>query len=206
MTSTSHTGDQSESLTVAGARGRTGSWSDIAADFAYQMTLPIFNRGDLAGLRRMDPDAHEAAVFWRLMASRDLLRDPGVNPVIEQKWALILHGIALMTTTGLGGPGIGSAHAGNMPVGRALYLGGETSRTSAFYSDIRLNRLLTARGPMLRTLLARMFRTLATVGQPFNWREMTRFIRNMDYREDLAENSRRGIARAYYRAERQGSG
>ena len=36
----------------------------------------------------------------------------------------------------------------------------------AFYSEARLNRLLTADGPMLRTLLARMFRMLTASGSP----------------------------------------
>ena len=119
-----------------------------------------FPRGDLAALRRMDPDAPDAAVFWRLLALHDL----SGNPVVESKWALILHGMALMTNTSEHR----SAHSGTMRVGRALFLGGEESRDSPFFSEQRLNRLLTARGPMMRTLLARMFRMMGT-SQPFDW-------------------------------------
>lgn len=180
---------------------RHRTWSDIAADFAYQLARPDFPRGDLAELRRMNPGAPQAGAFWRLLASQELL---GID-IIESKWALILRGIALMTPTAGSEPNSRSAHAGNMPVGRALYLGGESSRAVAFYSETRLNRLLTAREGMLRTLLARMFNTIGAADQPFDWREMTRFIRNIDYREDLAEQARRGIARAYYQAERQSS-
>ena len=151
-------------------------------------------RRDLAELRRMDPDAPDAAAFWRLLAQHELLG----NPVVESKWALILNGIALMTNTAESR----SAHAGNMPVGRALYLGGEDSRGSGFFSEQRLNRLLTARGPMMRTLLARMFRMMGT-GRPFDWREMARLILYDGYREDRAEDARRNIARAYYAAERR---
>ena len=201
MTSTEHT----PMPDTPGEPVRPTSWSDIAADFAYQMTLPSFSRGDLAELRRMNPDSPGAPVFWRLLASRDLLGYSNSIPIIEDKWALILHGIALMTRNRTGEPGVGSAHAGNMPVGRALYLGGESTRSTAFFSELRFNRLLAARGPMLHTLLARMFRTVAAADQPFNWREMARFIRSIDYREDLAERARRGFARAYYRAERQDS-
>lgn len=175
-------------------QGRPRSWGEITARLAAAVARDDFPRGDLAALRRMDPDAPDAAVFWRLLAQHDLLG----NPAVESKWALILHGIALMTDTSESR----SAHSGNMPVGRALFLGGEEHRDSGFFSETRLNRLLTARGPMLRTLLARMFRMIGT-GQPFNWREMARLILNDGYREDRAENARRGIARAYYAAERR---
>lgn len=170
------------------------SWDEIATRFAAAMARDDFRRGDLAELRRMDPDAPAAAAFWRLLAQEDLLG----NPTIERKWALILHGIALMTNTA----DSRSAHAGMMRVGRALFLGGEENPASAFYSESRLNRLLSAHGPMLRTLLARMFRMIGE-RQPFNWREMARLILNDGYREDLAENARRSIARAYYEAERR---
>ena len=172
-------------------------WGAIATGFAKQMAGEGFRRGDLAELRRMNPDAPNAAAFWRLMASRNLLG----NPAVEAKWALILHGIALMTPTA-GGENR-TAHNGIMPVGRALFLGGEAERGEAgYYSEPRLNRLLTARGPILRTLLARMFRMLAAANQTCNWSEMARFILNDGYNEERAEDIRRGIARAYYQAER----
>ena len=170
------------------------SWGEIATRFAFTVARDDFHRGDLAELRRMDPDAPDAAVFWRLLAEQELLG----SPAIESRWALVLHGIALMTNTAQKR----SAHSAGMPVGRALYLGGEESRESAFYSETRLNRLLTARGPMLRTLLARMFRMIGD-RRPFDWREMARLILNDGYNEERAENARRGIARAYYSAERR---
>lgn len=173
------------------------SWGVIAAGFAKHMADEDFQRGDLAELRRMNLDSPDTAVFWRLMARRNLLG----NPAVEAKWALILHGIALMTSTA-GGENR-SAHNGTIPVGRALFLGGEAERReSGYYSESRLNRLLTARGPILRTLLARLFRMLASANQPFNWSEMTHFILNDGYNEERAEDARRRIARAYYRAER----
>ena len=55
---------------------------------------------------------------------------------------------------------------------------------------------------MMRALLARMFRMMGT-GRPFDWREMAQLILCDGYREDLAENARRQIARAYYAAERR---
>ena len=175
-------------------QGQPRSRGEITARIAASMARDGFGRRDLAELRRMDPDAPDAAAFWRLLAQHDLLG----SPVVESKWALILHGIALMTNTSQNQ----SAHSGSMRVGRALYLGGEDHRDSGFFSETRLNRLLTARGPMMRTLLARMFRMMGT-GRPFDWREMARLILNDGYREDRAENARRQIARAYYAAERR---
>ena len=187
-----------EQSDVPNMQNRPRSWGDIAVSFAGQMARADFRRGDLAALRRIDPDAPDAAVFWRLLAQQDLLG----NSVVESKWALILHGIALMTTTGEDG-NARSTHDGYSPVGRALFLGGESQRNTGFYSETRLNRLLTARGPILRTLLARMFRMLAAAGVSFNWREMAQFILNDGYDEEAAERSRRRIAREYYQAERR---
>ena len=178
---------------------RPRTWGDIAAAFAWQMCRPDFERGDLAELRRMHPDSPSTAVYWRMMAQQDLL---GRGADLENKWALILHGIALMTPTGEGGR---SAHDGAIPVGRALYLGGDDERSSPYFSETRLNRLLTGRGPMLRVLLARMFRMMATADALFNWREMATFILNDGYSEERAELSRRRIAREYYSAERRSS-
>ena len=147
----------------------------------------------------MDPDEPDAAVFWRLLAQQDLLGDPAV----ESRWALILHGIALMTPTSSGDGVAHTAHNGNIPVGWALFLGGEVRRAKGLYSETRFNRLLTARGPMLRTLLARMFRMLAAANVSFNWREMAQFTLNEGDDEEAAEQARRRMARAYYQAERR---
>ena len=179
----------------------TQPWPERAVSMAGTIgQYAEHRRGDLAELRRMDPDEPDAAVFWRLMAQYDLLNS---NEIVERKWALIMHGIALTTPTGSGEANRSTAHDGQMPVGRALFLGGESQRATGFYSEARLNRLLTADGPMLRTLLARMFRMLTASGASFNWREMAQFILHEGYDEDAAEQSRRRIAREYYRAERR---
>ena len=186
---------------VAVSSGDEGqSWSGIAFGFATQIAGENFHRGDLAQLRRMDPDAPDAAAYWRLMADRGLLG----SAEWEAKWALILHGIALMTRTSGSNAAGRSAHDRHMPVGRALFVGGDPGRReSGYYSESRLNRLLTARGPILRTLLARMFRMMAAAGQPFNWGEMARFVIYEDSEGERSELARRDIARAYYQAERR---
>ena len=167
------------------------SWGDIAAELAYQFSGDRIARGDLARLRRMNPDSPNDAVFWHFVTQKNQRGER-----LENGWALVMQGIALMTGTSDGH----SAHDGNMPIGKALFYGGDKSRKSAFYSEDRLNRLLMARGPMLRTLLRRMFRMMASANQPFNWREMARLILSDGYDETGAEAVRRNIARAYYRA------
>ena len=168
-------------------------WGKVAVGFARQLAAEDFSRGDLAELRRMDPDAPDAAAFWRLMAQQDLLG----SSAIERKWALVLHGLALMTRTAESDAVSRSAHDRDTPIGKALFYGDDRNRESAFYSHTRLNRLLTARGPMLRTLLARMFRMLGAKGCAFNWYRMVPLILN----EERADHVRRDIARHYYWAE-----
>ena len=173
------------------------SWDGIAVRFANCLAADDFQRGDLAELRRMDPDTPDAAAFWRLMAQQDLLG----SPAIERKWALVLHGLALMTRTAEGDAVSRSAHDRNTPIGEALFYGDDRSRTTGFYSHTRLNRLLVARGPMLRTLLARLFRMLGAKGCAFDWYRMARLILN----EERADDVRREIARRYYWAENRAS-
>ena len=104
----------------------TRAWGDIAVSLASTVSGLVENRrGDLAGLRRMNPDEPDEATFWRLMAGEDLLG----GPAVEVKWGVVLHGIALMTPTDRSASSR-SAHNGQMPVGRALFLGGEMRRDS----------------------------------------------------------------------------
>ena len=181
--------------TVTRSVGERPGWGYTAASLAAHLARGDFPRGDLAALRRMSPNGADAAAFWRLAAQHDLLG----STRLERKWALIIHGIAVMTPT-VGGR---SAHDPARRVGAALYLGGELDRTTGFYSETRLNRLLTARGTMLQILLARMFRMLASAGVSFDWREMARFVLVDGYNEQDAEQSRRRVARAYYQQQRR---
>ncbi|MCY4619166.1 MAG: type I-E CRISPR-associated protein Cse2/CasB [Chloroflexi bacterium] len=175
------------------------SWGGIAVRIAGRLARDDFPRGDLAALRRMSPNSgREAAAFWRLAARYELLGAPS----IERKWALIIHGIALMTPTAAhDGAGLG-AHDPGTSVGAALFGGNdESSRESGFYSELRLNRLLAARGDVLQVLLARMFRMLGASGVAFDWREMVRLILLDGFDQAGAEAARQRIARDYFRAE-----
>ena len=173
------------------------SWGEVAIRLANSIAAEGFNRGDLAALRRMEPDEPDAAALWRLTARYEL----SGSPEVERKWALVLHGIALMTKTAGDDAAGRSAHVRGMPIGRALFSGDNPERTTPFYSETRLNRLLTARGAMLRTLLARMFRMMAAANQGFDWYQMAQLILSDGYDEERADRIRRNIARDYYWAE-----
>lgn len=198
---TTQTDETSLTPNVDDTANSSTSWASNAVTLAGVIASENFARGDLAQLRRMDPDSPDAAAFWRLMARQDLFR----TLETEAKWALIIHGVALMTPTNSGDGNSRTAHDGFTPVGRALFQGGDSQRGTGFYSETRFNRLMTSRGPMLRILLARMFRMLASADVSFNWREMASFILNEGYDDEAAEQSRRRIAREYYQAERRQS-
>ncbi len=171
---------------------KPSSWGKVAAELAYEIS--ILNRGDLATLRRMDPDVLDNAVVWRLLAQTN----PHLVPKAESKWGLVAHGIALMTQTGGADAASRTAHNPKMSVGKALFYGGDLSRTMPFYGERRFNCLLSARGPILRTLMARVFRMMGNTGQSFDWREMARWILSEEYDPVASEKMRRRIARNYF--------
>lgn len=182
-------------------------WSGTVVAIAHELAHPNFKRGDLADLRHMKPGGPDPPVFFRLLAHHALLEDRALGPGWERKWALILHGLALMTPTChrrenvLGAPW-SSAHNPRISVGLALFVGGDPSRERAFYSESRLNRLLCARGPILHSLLARTFRMMGA-DRPFDWREMSALIFQEGHDDDAADRIRYGIARSYFQAERR---
>ena len=176
------------------------SWSSITKGFAGTIASEWFDRGELAALRRMDPDDPAPAAI-RLMAKEtggDLL-----NEDTRPKWSLILHGIAIMTRTSGTTPQDRTAHNKSMRVGRVLFQGDGSGGERGYYSPSRFNRLMSARGPMFRTLLVRMFRMVAAANQPFNWGQMAELILYDEFDEAAAKRIRESIADDYYRAEAQ---
>ena len=179
---------------IGDRRLQAGTWSGIAVGIANELAAGALSPGDLAELRRMDPDAPKTPAFWRLAARRNLLG----NSAVEQKWALAINGIALMTRTAGNSEFDRSAHDPSIPVGRAFFCGADSSRSTAFITGSRLTRLLTARRQMLRTLLGRMFRMMGAAGAQFDWRQMALLILIEDLDEQRAGSIRMEIARAYY--------
>ena len=85
-----------------------------------------YRRGDLAELRRMDPDEPDAAVFWRLMAQYGLL-DVGEAMEEEMGTNHPRHRVDDAQQQRRG-QSRDRTQRPNVPVGRALFLGGESQR------------------------------------------------------------------------------
>ena len=164
------------------------NFGDVITNTVEAIEAKEMSTGDKASLRRMNPASPNSAVFWKLMSQRGISRNADVR-----KWGLIMHGMALMSHAA------GQAHNARIRVGRALYEG-DGSRPP-FYSEDRLSTLFAARGTALQSILARLFRMLASQRCAFNWREMAWFILNEGSDEQRADEARIEIARAYYRAE-----
>ena len=84
---------------------------EIVARLAAELATPGFPRGDLAALRRMDPDAPgRTPVLLRMLARHAADRlDCAVDEL--GRWALVLHAMALMAP---------EHHRTQLPAGRSL--------------------------------------------------------------------------------------
>ena len=181
--------------TPAPAEYRRNDWGDLAARYCYRLLQPDITLGRIAQLRRMDPGRPPPDIFWELLAENNLLNR---SPEAEDKWIIVLQGIALTTgknpDTGRSEP----AHNGNTPPGKALYLSG-ISRNG-------LNQILNAQDETLHSLLSHALRRAARKGVKLNWRLLARLIFSQGYDEAEAAGHRRNITRDYHRAKRIESG
>ena len=167
---------------AAGSRpqGLNETVSRLAKDIA------MLDPGSAAALRRGPLAGSGAAAFWKLLA------DYGIASNLSEQWAAVVQSIAILTAVGQDAGGIRqSAHDPNRPMGAALY--------GARVSELRLARLLAAKGNMRRDLVVRVCRRLAHDAEHrrFDLRTLVRFIVFDDERTD------RHIARDYYRRERE---
>ena len=101
------------------------------------------------------------------------------SPIVEGNVGARPPGDRPHDSTANRGGGERSAHDPGNP-GRQRALPGRRSHEELRPSTARCasTRLLSARGPVLHALLARMFRMLASEGVSFDWGEMARFILN----------------------------
>lgn len=138
--------------------------------------------GSAAALRRGPLEGEGCAAFWQLMADNGIEGRAGDLP----RWAAIMQAIAILTPRG-GDEKKRSAHDGRKPMGAAL--------AEANISELRLARLLSARGEMRRDLAIRTCRRLSgNESVRFDLRTLANFM--------LRENDKsqaHWIARHYYR-------
>ena len=146
--------------------------------------IAMFDAGSAAALRRGPLAGSGAAAFWKLMADYEI----GFGR--PEEWAAAVQSIAILTSVGQDAGGIRqSAYDPSRPMGGAL--------CGAGVSEVRLARLLAAKGDMRRDLVVRVCRRLArdVEHRRFDLRTLVRFIVFGD------EGTDRHIARDYYREE-----
>jgi len=137
--------------------------------------------GDLATLRRLDPDRPNAGAFFRLMALAP--GDPLDWPEDRfGSWGLVVWMLAQS-------PGGRS----DRTLGAAL--------AEASFSEVRMNRLLAARGDGFRAQVRHMVRFLAQKSGAVPYRELGELILCEGDRETRAERLRLKIARDYWRSD-----
>lgn len=138
--------------------------------------------GPAAALRRGPLVGEGSAAFWQLMAKYST----GSADRVLVGWATIMQAIAILTPKGRGSDKR-SAHDGSKPMGVAL--------AEANISELRLARLLSARGEMRRDLLVRTCRRLSAGGSVrFDLRTLAKFVLFEDDARQV-----QWIARHYYR-------
>ena len=136
--------------------------------------------GPAASLRRNPLAGSGTAPFWDLLARNDIQ----ASGERLERWAAVIQAIAILTPRGRDSKKQ-SAHNGAVSMGVALH--------QAKISELRLARLLSARGGMRRDLLIRTCRRLAARDPVrFDLRTLAKFVLYED------ESQAQFIARKYY--------
>lgn len=137
-----------------------------------------YSTGDRAALRRMAPGQPIPLAFYRF-ALGFLADEWDRDADTKANWAAIVAGMAVMS------PG---AHRVDWPLGRAL--------AEAYYSETRLERLLSAEGDTARALVLRTARFLAAKGTPCNWVDLACLL--LTQQDEKRDNLTLRVARAFY--------
>jgi len=138
------------------------------------------SHGDLAALRRMEPQRPAAAFFKLegLVLDEHLPGDAAERAEMETRWAAIIVGLARL----------GPLHQPSQRLGFAL--------AEAPYSELRFARLLRADANRLVDELPALARFLAAKGQAADWTAAAQLILSAGRNNE--ESVRRHLARDYY--------
>jgi len=133
--------------------------ADTLERLARRLTSDNTPMGELARLRRMDPEHPEAA----LGLMRDLLGEKALYAPTEhlQRWALIIHSLALAR---------GRHRNQAQTFGKAM--------VEIHFGELRLQQLLRADLPVLFDLLPRVARRLAAHATEANWWPIAHLVLN----------------------------
>jgi len=154
-------------------------WRRAVRDMAWRMAREDYEPGDLARLRRLDPDLPEGAPFWWLVARHApaAFEDERAASAL----AIVLQGMAIM-------------HPFHVVQGERRTLGQALAASDV--NEMRLLRLLRLRRADMPEEVRRLARLMASRGEDgrFDWAD----IFDLVYWRD-GEKTRRRIARDYYR-------
>jgi len=167
-----------------------GGFASAVAALAHAMSTEaagnpfghVFDPGQTAALRRLAPACPTHATFWYGLEKFVVPMFPERPPIAsEPAWALLMHAMALMAPD----PHERGAHAG-------------TVLADVGYSELRLERLLRARGvaELIRPL-TEAARFLRAKGRSVDWVRLAPIV-TAPAESDIAEEARRSIARAYF--------
>lgn len=167
---------------------RPSTVARIAAQFAADARPPLPTRIS-AELRRMDPERFSPAlgalmpVLMRAEVPVETIGDDRL-----QRWAVIVHAVAIMA--GTRGRRV---HSPEARAGRVLH--------EADFKELRFMRLMTARGPALTDQIVRLSRLLAAKEKlPIDLRPLAELILSEGIDAGRAEKARLDLARSYYAA------
>ena len=151
--------------------------------------LPRLSPGDLAQLRRLDPDEALTTAYWKLWAEHLVVLNLPAETTREEherRWAIVLAAMArLVTRSGTQGRIL---HNKGVPIGRAL--------AAAGYSELRLDRLFRADGEGLADEVRRLASFLSSKAVAGDLSDLAELV--IHQQGDRAEKVRRSIARAYF--------
>ena len=150
--------------------------------------LETASTGELAELRRVGPDQPHTPAFWKLATGplEPLLPGGGPSRVeAEERWAVIL--AAMATLEGFHNP--------KRSLGRAL--------AEADVHELRLTRLLRARGQTLHRSVRAVVHQLASKAMSFRMADLAWLVLSEGKQNE--QEIRHQIAREYYRARHERS-
>ncbi|MBE0431513.1 MAG: type I-E CRISPR-associated protein Cse2/CasB [Dehalococcoidia bacterium] len=151
--------------------------SSIVYSIHSAMRKGTIGPGEMADLRRLDPQNPDRLAFWQVIV-RWVEGEFPLSDEQTQRWAAVLQGWAVL------GPDL---HHPKCPLGRAM--------EGAGMAESRLSRLLRAPDSQFPEAAVRLCRFMRAKREPFNWTEFARWV--------LADNRDQAndrIAQDYYRA------
>lgn len=153
--------------------------SRIDKIFAITEAMKHLTTGDMARLKRGPLKEGEAGApaFWQLATRYDF--------EANEKWAAIIQAMALLAPRSDNGPNFKSPHDKKYRLGRALCDGGDKGWKGGLdarpaFSELRLARLLNARGKQRSDMLLRAIRMIAPARTPVNCIDIANLILNSE--------------------------